>query len=113
MLDLLQTIFYRNDAAREAFVEMCDDRDVQRLTFDSYLYKRVVAMNPWQQFKLTLLTAGAILRGNALAPAGYRPVPSAVRDADEAEMIMAEGGIRGGIRTASVPSDREPAITRS
>ena len=32
---------------------MCDDRDVQKLTFDSYLYKRVVMMNPWQQIKLT------------------------------------------------------------
>jgi geranylgeranyl reductase len=70
-------------------------------------------MNPWQQIKLTLLTIGAILRGNALAPEGYRPVPSAVRPADEAEMIMAEGGIRGGIRVAPVPTDREPALTRS
>ena len=59
VLDILQRIFYRNDAAREAFVEMCDDRDVQKLTFDSYLYKRVVMMNPWQQIKLTLRTLGA------------------------------------------------------
>ena len=79
VLDLLQRIFYRNDAAREAFVEMCDDKDVQRLTFDSYLYKRVVAMNPWQQLKLTVLTIGAVLRGNALAPGSYDAVPSAVR----------------------------------
>ena len=56
VLDILQRIFYRNDAAREAFVEMCDDKDVQKLTFDSYLYKRVVMMNPWQQIKLTLRT---------------------------------------------------------
>ena len=113
VLEILQNIFYSNDAAREAFVEMCDDKDVQRLTFDSYLYKRVVAMNPWQQVKLTLLTIGAILRGNALAPMGYRPVPSAVRGADEAETILAEGGIRGGIRVAPVTPDREPALTRS
>ena len=39
VLEILQNIFYRNDSAREAFVEMCDDMDVQRLTFDSYLYK--------------------------------------------------------------------------
>ena len=26
VLDILQRIFYRNDAAREAFVEMCDDK---------------------------------------------------------------------------------------
>ena len=61
VLDILQRIFYRNDAAREAFVEMCDDKDVQKLTFDSYLYKRVV--NPWQQIKLTLGTLGSLIRG--------------------------------------------------
>ncbi|MEB3198969.1 MAG: geranylgeranyl reductase [Synechococcaceae cyanobacterium] len=88
VLELLQAIFYSNDPAREAFVEMCADRDVQRLTFDSYLYKRVVMMNPWQQLKLTLLTLGSVLRGQALAPVGYRPVPSAVREEAEAERIF-------------------------
>ena len=82
MLDILQRIFYRNDAAREAFVEMCDDRDVQKLTFDSYLYKRVVMMNPWQQVKLTLRTVGSLLRGQALAPSNYGSVPSAVGRSD-------------------------------
>ncbi|MFM8974714.1 MAG: geranylgeranyl reductase, partial [Vulcanococcus sp.] len=66
VLEILQNIFYSNDAAREAFVEMCDDKDVQRLTFDSYLYKRVVAMNPWQQLKLTFKTLASVLRGQAL-----------------------------------------------
>jgi geranylgeranyl reductase len=90
VLELLQNIFYSNDPAREAFVEMCDDRDVQRLTFDSYLYKRVVAMNPWQQLKLTFRTLGSVLRGQALAPASYRPVPSLVRSEEEAAAILAE-----------------------
>ena len=82
VLDILQRIFYRNDAAREAFVEMCDDKDVQKLTFDSYLYKRVVMMNPWQQIKLTMRTFGSLLRGEALAPSKYGPVPSAVGRSD-------------------------------
>jgi geranylgeranyl reductase len=98
VLEILQNIFYSNDAAREAFVEMCDDQDVQRLTFDSYLYKRVVAMNPWQQLKLTFLTLGAVLRGQALAPAGYRPVPSAVRSEEEMKSLDGTGAIKGGIR---------------
>jgi geranylgeranyl reductase len=85
---------------------MCDDKDVQRLTFDSYLYKRVVAMNPWQQIKLTMLTLGSVLRGNALAPAGYKPVSSVVRDDLEAEEMLQEAAIRGGIRT---PSATPPA----
>jgi geranylgeranyl reductase len=116
VLEILQNIFYRNDAAREAFVEMCDDKDVQRLTFDSYLYKRVVMMNPWQQLKLTLLTLGSVLRGNALAPSGYQPVPSAVRSDDEAEALLAVSTIKGGIRVgtrataAAAKDDREPVL---
>lgn len=108
VLDILQSIFYRNDAAREAFVEMCDDKDVQKLTFDSYLYKRVVAMNPWQQLKLTLLTFAAVLRGNALAPLSYKPVPSAVRSAEETEAMLAGSRIRGGISASRDRRESEP-----
>ncbi len=68
VLDLLQTVFYRSDATREAFVEMCADIDVQRLTFDSYLYKTVVPANPLVQLKITAKTIGSLIRGNALAP---------------------------------------------
>jgi geranylgeranyl reductase len=68
VLDLLQRVFYRSDAAREAFVEMCSDLDVQKLTFDSYLYKTVVPANPLIQLKITAKTIGSLLRGNALAP---------------------------------------------
>lgn len=68
VLDILQRVFYRTDATREAFVEMCADIDVQRLTFDSYLYKTVVPANPLVQMKITAKTIGSLLRGNALAP---------------------------------------------
>ncbi|HEY9752876.1 MAG TPA: geranylgeranyl reductase [Coleofasciculaceae cyanobacterium] len=68
VLDLLQRVFYRSDATREAFVEMCSDIDVQRLTFDSYLYKTVVPANPLVQLKITAKTVGSLLRGHALAP---------------------------------------------
>lgn len=68
VLDILQTVFYRTDATREAFVEMCADKDVQKMTFDSYLYKTVVPANPLVQLKITAKTIGSLLRGNALAP---------------------------------------------
>jgi geranylgeranyl reductase len=68
VLDLLQRVFYRTDATREAFVEMCSDLDVQKMTFDSYLYKTVVPANPLVQMKITAKTIGSLLRGNALAP---------------------------------------------
>ncbi len=68
VLDILQRVFYRTDATREAFVEMCSDIDVQKMTFDSYLYKTVVPANPLVQMKITAKTIGSLLRGNALAP---------------------------------------------
>jgi len=68
VLDILQTVFYRSDATREAFVEMCADLDVQKMTFDSYLYKTVVPANPLVQMKITAKTIGSLLRGHALAP---------------------------------------------
>jgi geranylgeranyl reductase len=96
VLEILQNIFYSNDPAREAFVEMCDDKDVQRLTFDSYLYKRVVAMNPWQQIKLTVRTVASVLRGQALAPSSYSPINSAVRSNEEAESMLHSLAVKNG-----------------
>jgi geranylgeranyl diphosphate/geranylgeranyl-bacteriochlorophyllide a reductase len=68
VLDVLQRVFYRSDATREAFVEMCSDIDVQKMTFDSYLYKTVTVANPLTQLKITAKTLGSLIRGNALAP---------------------------------------------
>ena len=98
VLDILQRIFYTSDSAREAFVEMCDDMDVQRMTFDSYLYKTVVAMKPLQQLKLTFLTIGSVLRGGALAPKTYKPVPSAVRDEKEVNQMLATSAIKSSVK---------------
>ena len=77
---------------------MCDDMDVQRLTFDSYLYKTVVAMNPWQQIKLTLLTVDAVARGFFRSPSKYQPVPSAVRNEEEVNAMLKISTIKGGIK---------------
>jgi geranylgeranyl reductase len=81
-------------------------------------------MNPWQQLKLTLLTLGSVLRGNALAPQGYNPVDSAVRGEAEVNAMLAVSTIKGGIKvgvksrkaeTVSVNNsepdqDREPVL---
>ncbi len=45
-LQFLQKISYNSDVQREIFAGMCNDPDVQRLTFDSYLQKRIVPA-PW------------------------------------------------------------------
>ncbi|NTW63336.1 MAG: geranylgeranyl diphosphate reductase, partial [Chlorobiaceae bacterium] len=45
-LEALQFVYYRNDRLRESFVAICADDDVQQITFDSYLYKKMVPA-PW------------------------------------------------------------------
>jgi len=66
VLDILQKVFYRSNPAREAFVEMCASKYVQRMTFDSYLYKTVVPGNPMDDIKLLGDTIGSIVRATAL-----------------------------------------------
>jgi geranylgeranyl diphosphate/geranylgeranyl-bacteriochlorophyllide a reductase len=66
VLDVLQKVFYRSNPAREAFVEMCASDYVQKMTFDSYLYKTVVPGNPLDDVKLLVDTVASLLRGNAL-----------------------------------------------
>ncbi|KAL2631707.1 hypothetical protein R1flu_016393 [Riccia fluitans] len=66
VLDILQKVFYRSNPAREAFVEMCADDYVQKMTFDSYLYKTVVPGNPLDDIKLAFNTIGSLIRANAL-----------------------------------------------
>lgn len=66
VLDILQKVFYRSNPAREAFVEMCESEYVQKMTFDSYLFKTVVPGNPLDDVKLLVQTVGSLLRGNAL-----------------------------------------------
>ncbi len=41
ILGIMQHFWYRSDKRRESFVAMCNDPDVQRLTWDAYLNKRL------------------------------------------------------------------------
>lgn len=66
VMDALQRVFMNSNAAREAFVEMCNSDYVQRVTFNSYLYKKVQGNNPIDDVKLLFTTIGSLLRGNAL-----------------------------------------------
>eukprot|EP00218_Dolichomastix_sp_CCMP3274_P007273 CAMPEP_0170143226 /NCGR_PEP_ID=MMETSP0033_2-20121228/9635_1 /TAXON_ID=195969 /ORGANISM="Dolichomastix tenuilepis, Strain CCMP3274" /LENGTH=456 /DNA_ID=CAMNT_0010379657 /DNA_START=52 /DNA_END=1422 /DNA_ORIENTATION=+ len=72
VLDILQKVFYRSNPAREAFVEMCASEYVQKMTFDSYLYKVVVPGNPLDDVKLLGETVGCMLRANALRREGKK-----------------------------------------
>merc|ERR1711979_29267 len=63
VLDILQKVFYSNNGAREAFVELCNSKYVQQVTFDSYLYKKVQGNNPIDDIKLLGETFGSLLKG--------------------------------------------------
>ncbi|MDW4499390.1 geranylgeranyl diphosphate reductase [Sulfitobacter sp. D35] len=42
ILGSMQNAYYRSDDRRERFVSLCHDVDVQRLTFESYMHKKIV-----------------------------------------------------------------------
>ena len=46
VLGIMQWFWYRSDGMRERFVSMCRDPDVQRLTWESYMNKRLVRKKP-------------------------------------------------------------------
>jgi geranylgeranyl reductase len=46
MLGLMQRYWYSNDQRRERFVRICQDPDVQRLTWQAYMNKKLVPAKP-------------------------------------------------------------------
>ena len=65
VLDVLQQLFYRSNPAREAFVEMCASEYVQKVTFDSYLYKKVTSGGPIEDAKLLFNTVSNLVYQNS------------------------------------------------
>jgi len=72
VLDMLQKLFYTNDPARESFVELCDSKYVQQVTFDSYLYKKVQGNNPVEDVALLGQTIGSLVKNNLEEPESMR-----------------------------------------
>ncbi|NBW69397.1 MAG: geranylgeranyl diphosphate reductase [Betaproteobacteria bacterium] len=46
VLGIMQYFWYSNDRRREKFVTICEDKDVQQLTFESYMNKVLVRKKP-------------------------------------------------------------------
>jgi geranylgeranyl reductase len=51
-LGMLQKFWYSSDKRRERFVSMCGDRDVQRLTWEAYMHKRLVRAQPMAHMRI-------------------------------------------------------------
>ena len=54
VLASMQNAYYRSDDRRERFVSLCHDIDVQRLTFEAYMNKKLVKARPMAHLKIGL-----------------------------------------------------------
>ncbi len=52
VLGIMQWFWYSNDRLRERFVAICKDRDVQQLTFESYMNKELVRKRPMAHVRI-------------------------------------------------------------
>ncbi len=52
VLGIMQRFWYSSDKRRERFVSICKDKDVQQLTFDAYMNKRLVRAKPMAHVRI-------------------------------------------------------------
>jgi geranylgeranyl reductase len=52
ILGIMQRFWYANDMLRERFVKICRDKDVQQLTFESYMNKELVRKKPMAHVRI-------------------------------------------------------------
>jgi geranylgeranyl diphosphate/geranylgeranyl-bacteriochlorophyllide a reductase len=52
VLGILQYFWYSSDKRREKFVKICEDKDVQTLTFESYMHKKLVRNKPMAHVRI-------------------------------------------------------------
>jgi geranylgeranyl reductase len=61
VLGIMQRFWYGSDKRRERFVTMCKDPDVQKLTWDSYLHKRIVWKDPMAHVRVFIKDVAHLL----------------------------------------------------
>lgn len=62
VLRSMQDAYYRSDERRERFVSLCHDIDVQRLTFEAYMNKKLVAARPLAHVKIGIKNLAHLMR---------------------------------------------------
>jgi geranylgeranyl reductase len=68
VLRSMQDAYYRSDERRERFVSLCHDVDVQKLTFEAYMNKKLVKARPLAHIKIGLKNLAHLTR---LVPEAY------------------------------------------
>ena len=61
VLGMMQYFWYSSDKRRERFVTMCDDKDVQELTWQAYMHKKLVRAKPLAHVKIFLKDTAHLL----------------------------------------------------
>ncbi len=61
ILGMMQYFWYSSDKRRERFVKMCADPDVQQLTWDSYMNKKLTRTKPAAHVKIFFKDMGHLL----------------------------------------------------
>ena len=82
-LGVLQWFWYQNDKRRERFVTMCDDKDVQKLTFDAYMNKELVRRKKTAHLKVAMKDLAHLLE--IVRPTGDDGYPEGLWMRPEAE----------------------------
>ncbi|MEO1637953.1 MAG: geranylgeranyl diphosphate reductase [Pseudomonadota bacterium] len=62
VLGAMQNAYYRSDERRERFVSLCHDVDVQRLTFEAYMNKKLVKARPMAHLKIGIKNLAHLTR---------------------------------------------------
>ena len=62
VLRMMQDAYYKSDDRRERFVSLCHDVDVQRLTFEAYMNKKLVKARPMAHLKIMAKNIGHLTR---------------------------------------------------
>lgn len=62
VLRSMQDAYYKSDERRERFVSLCHDVDVQKLTFEAYMNKKLVNARPLAHIKIGFKNVAHLLR---------------------------------------------------
>ena len=62
VLRVMQDAYYKSDDRRERFVSLCHDVDVQRLTFEAYMNKKLVKARPMAHLRIMAKNIGHLTR---------------------------------------------------
>ncbi len=61
VLGIMQYFWYNNDKRRERFVKICEDKDVQELTWQAYMNKELVRRKPMAHIRIFFKDMGHLL----------------------------------------------------